>query len=68
MVYPPTGLGSDDVRLWRCRFVSPGGSDVPDQVLLALLDRIAARHPGWTHVEKLHVFDGEDGFTKAQGQ
>ena len=22
----------------------------------------------WTHVEKLHVFAGEDGFTKAQGQ
>ncbi len=68
MVYPPTGLGADDVRLWRCRFVSPAGADVPDQVFLALLERIAARHPGWTHVEKLHVFDGEDGFTKAQGQ
>ena len=68
MVYPATGLASDDVRLWRCRFVSPVGADVPDSVLLGLLERIADRHPGWTHVEKLHLFDGEPSYTKAQGQ
>ncbi len=26
------------------------------------------KHPLWTHIEKLHVFNGEPGFTKAQGQ
>ena len=68
MVYPATGLGSDDVRLWRCRFVSPDETDVDDEVFLALLGRIAKKQPLWTHVEKLHVFNGEPGFTKAQGQ
>ncbi len=68
MVYPSTGLVSDDVRMWRCRFVSPTEADVPDAILFGLLERTAARHPGWTHGEKLHVFDGEPGFTKAQGQ
>jgi len=24
--------------------------------------------PTWTHVEKLHVFDGVEAFTRAQGQ
>ena len=68
MVYPATGLGADDVRLWRCRFVSPDEMDVDDEVFLALLGRIAKKQPLWTHIEKLHVFNGEPGFTKAQGQ
>ena len=68
MVYPATGLASDDVRLWRCRFVSPTEANLPDAILFALLERIADGHPGWTHVEKLHLFDGEPSFTKAQGQ
>ena len=39
-----------------------------DADLLALQGRVAQREPGWTHIEKLHVFDGADGFTKAQGE
>ena len=42
--------------------------DAVDAELLDLQARVAASYPGWTHVEKLHVFDGVDGFTKAQGQ
>jgi hypothetical protein len=33
----------------------------------ALILRVGERF-AWTHVEKLHVFAGEEGFTKAQGQ
>ncbi len=67
-VYPSVGLSTDPVGLLRARFVTADGSDAVDAELLALQARVAARHPGWTHVEKLHVFDGADGFTKAQGQ
>ena len=45
-----------------------GGRDAVDAELLDLQARVAARHPGWTHVEKLHVFDGVEAFTRAQGQ
>jgi len=68
-VYPGVDAPTDGVRLWRARFVARAeGTAVPDAELLALQSRVAARFPGWTHVEKLHVFDGEPGFTKAQGQ
>ena len=67
-VYPSVGLTTDPVGLLRARFVTADGSPAVDTELLELQARVAARHPGWTHVEKLHVFDGADGFTKAQGQ
>ena len=44
------------------------GGPAAEAELLALQGRVAERQPGWTHVEKLHVFNGADGFTKAQGE
>ncbi len=68
MVWPSTGLTPDTVGVLRARFVARGEDQaVPDSELLALQERIGERF-AWTHVEKLHVFDGEPGFTKAQGQ
>jgi len=67
-VYPSVGLAAESVGLLRARFVTVDGRDAVDAELLDLQARVAARHPGWTHVEKLHVFDGADGFTRAQGQ
>jgi isocitrate dehydrogenase len=67
-VYPSVGLSSDGVRLLRARFLTRDGGAAGDADLLALQGRVAARQPGWTHIEKLHVFDGADGFTKAQGE
>jgi isocitrate dehydrogenase len=66
-VYPPTGTPTDCVDAWRCRFITRDGGDLSDGDLLSLLGRLTAPAP-FTHVEKLHVFDGEDGFTKAQGE
>jgi isocitrate dehydrogenase len=68
MVYPPTGVSPDAVGLLRARFVAcQEGAEVTDAQVLALTGRVAARYR-WTHLEKLHVFAGEPGFTRAQGQ
>jgi isocitrate dehydrogenase len=68
MVYPTTGLSPDSVGLLRARFVArEDGAGVPDGEILALQVRVAERF-AWTHIEKLHVFAGEPGYTKAQGQ
>ncbi|MFH0750545.1 MAG: NADP-dependent isocitrate dehydrogenase [Chloroflexota bacterium] len=68
MVWPSTGLSPDSVGLLRARFVARSeGSAVTDAEIAALVLRVGERF-AWTHVEKLHVFAGEDGFTKAQGQ
>jgi isocitrate dehydrogenase len=68
MVWPSTGLKPDSVGLLRARFVAASdGAPVGDADIAALVLRVGERF-AWTHVEKLHVFAGEDGFTKAQGQ
>ena len=67
-VYPSVGLSADRVGLLRAQFLTADGGAAVDAELLELQARVAARHPGWTHVEKLHVFDGVEAFTKAQGQ
>jgi isocitrate dehydrogenase len=66
-VFPPTGTPTDCVDAWRCRIITRDGGDLTDRDLLELLGRLTAP-AAFTHVEKLHVFDGEDGFTRAQGE
>jgi isocitrate dehydrogenase len=68
MVWPSTGLKPDSVGLLRCRFVArEEGAAASDAAINALVARVGERF-AWTHLEKLHVFAGVDGFTKAQGQ
>ena len=68
MVWPSTGLKPDSVGLLRCRYVARAdGAAASDADIAALVLRVGERF-AWTHLEKLHVFAGEDGFTKAQGQ
>ncbi len=67
-VYPPTGAITDVVDHYRCRFIlRDGQGEVEDRHVLDLLQRIGA-HLRWMHIEKLQEFDGEPGFTKAQGE
>jgi isocitrate dehydrogenase len=66
-VYPPTGTPTDCVDAWRCRLVVRDGADLRDGDLLAVLGRFGPP-ASFTHVEKLHVFDGAEGFTRAQGE
>ena len=68
MIWPATGLTPDEVGLMRCRYVAQAdGAAVSDAEIAALVGRVGERY-AWTHIEKLHVFAGADGFTKAQGQ
>ncbi|MEJ5252551.1 MAG: NADP-dependent isocitrate dehydrogenase [Chthonomonadetes bacterium] len=68
MVYPAFGAMTDNVDHWRCRFVLRDESaDLSESQALELLQRVGARYQ-WTHVEKLHEFDGQPGFTKPQGE
>jgi isocitrate dehydrogenase len=67
-VYPPTGTPTDCVDAWRCRFLMrDGAADLSDADLLTLLARLAEEHR-YTHIEKLHEFDGAPAFSKAQGE
>jgi isocitrate dehydrogenase len=67
-VFPATGAAADMVDHYACRFVlaEPAG-DVSDDVVHDLLRRVSTRHR-WMHLEKLQEFDGEPGFTRAQGE
>jgi isocitrate dehydrogenase len=67
-VFPPTGAESDGVDHYACRFIireNPG--DLSDEAVFELLKRVSTRHR-WMHIEKLQEFDGELGFTRAQGE
>jgi isocitrate dehydrogenase len=67
-VFPPTGTPTDCVDAWRCRFLTRDGSDdLSDADVLTLLARLAESHR-FTHIEKLHEFDGAPAFSKAQGE
>jgi isocitrate dehydrogenase len=48
-------------------FLAIRGGDVTDEAILELVQTVG-REIRWTHIEKLHEFDGEPAFTKAQGE
>jgi hypothetical protein len=66
----PAEAAADDVRWYRCRFLVPEGEQADDAAVAsaipAILAAVTAPHR-WMHVEKLHVFDGELGYTRAGG-
>src|SRR4051812_7880754 len=67
-VFPSTGASADMVDHYACRFIireDPG--DLSDGAVHDLLTRVSTRHR-WMHIEKLQEFDGELGFTRAQGE
>jgi isocitrate dehydrogenase len=67
IVYPHKGANPDTVDHWRMRFMMNDGNEMSDEVSFELLRRIGQRHR-WMHIEKLNEFDGENGYTKAQGE
>ena len=68
LVYPETGGKMDNVSWWRCRFIAPQtGEAVDDAAIGQLLSRVASVTT-WVQVQKLRIYGGEEGFTRAQGQ
>lgn len=68
LVYPSMGFLTDYVDHWRCRFVlRDDNGDLTEAQAIELLQRVSSKYR-WTHIEKLHEFDGEPGFTKSQGE
>jgi isocitrate dehydrogenase len=66
-VWPPTGTITDCIDQYRCRFISKSPESLSDSAVLEIL-AVAERVAPWTHIEKLHEFDGVAGWTKAQGE
>jgi isocitrate dehydrogenase len=66
-VYPATGAITDTVDQFRCRLLLHEPGELSDEAVFDVLRRVSSRHR-WMHIEKLQEFDGEPGFTRAQGE
>ena len=67
-VYPSTGGTTDYVDHWRCRFLTRSpDANLSDAEIFQLVARIGQRYP-WFRIQRLVEFDGEPGFSKAQGE
>jgi len=67
-IFPSVGgLLPDMVDHCRARFLMKGDGEMDLELTLKLL-KIIGENYSWMHTERLNVFDGEDGFTKAQGE
>jgi isocitrate dehydrogenase len=67
-VYPPRNTAVDLVDVWQCRFVLRNNEDaLSDRHIFQLLERLEQK-VSWTKLQKLHAFDGAEGYTKAQGE
>jgi len=67
-VFPPTGTVLDVTDMYTCRFMARDATgDLDDGQILDLVQRVGGQVK-WTHIEKLNEFDGQPGWTKAQGE
>ena len=67
-VYPVAAAAFDGVDHHRCRFVMEEKSQAMTEAdLLDLLQRVGQSWR-WIHVERLPEYNGEPGYTKAQGE
>jgi isocitrate dehydrogenase len=67
VVYPMRGAMPSLVDHYRCRFVAQDGVEPAESDLVGLLSAVGERHR-WMHVERLQRFNGERGYTLAQGE
>ena len=66
-VWPETGATPSMVDCFRCRFIIKDFESWHPDSILDLLARVGKKFR-WMHVERLENLDGEDMFTKAQGE
>jgi isocitrate dehydrogenase len=63
-VYPEAGRSVSLVDHYRCRFLAKDrNADISDPEILSLITRLG-ESVRWMHVEKLQLFDGDDGFSR----
>jgi len=68
-VFPSRGAATDCIDHWRCRFIHPHpNGHLPLEQVNRLLDSMESAGLRWMQLEKLPEFDGQPGFTKAQGE
>ena len=67
-VYPQNGIATFCSDHWRCRFQAPDDKPVTHAQILALMNRFAEAGLDFIKTENLYTFDGEIGFSLAQGQ
>ena len=68
VVWPKMSPAFDHPGFFRSRFVARDKSKVvTDEALYALIARVAGVAT-WFHLEKLRSWNGEEGFTRAQGE
>ncbi len=68
VVWPSQGGEVDTVEHWRCRFRRRDDDMfITDADIAELLIRVSTVAP-WMHVEKLHTFNDQLGFSLAQGE
>ncbi len=67
-VYTQTGAITDNIDQWRCRFMlRDSNSSLTNDQVVALLQLVSQKY-NFMQIEKLQMFDGKEGFTKAQGE
>jgi len=66
-VWPGGSPETFKVDMFSCRFKAKGAT-VTHQDIVALLDRFVDAGLGFVKIENLVTFDGENGFTAAQGE
>ena len=64
-VYPSIGAEFDPGDLWQCRFLSDNTNDDQVNSVIASIEKLGL---SWVHIEKLFSYDGNDAFSKAQGE
>ena len=68
VVWPKMSPAFDHPGFFRSRFVARDKAKVvTDEALLALITRVAGVAT-WFHIEKLRSWNGEEGFSRAQGE
>ncbi|MEI8295995.1 MAG: NADP-dependent isocitrate dehydrogenase [Alphaproteobacteria bacterium] len=68
-VYPGEArIAPELTDVMRCRFIARNqDEDVSDELAFALFQRVAQHHR-WTHIEKLHEFEGKAAYSKSHGE
>jgi isocitrate dehydrogenase len=67
-VWPDSIAETFCVDNYQCRFTPPGGGTVTQEQIIGLMQKVAAAGYDIVKTETLRNFDGERGYTLAQGQ